>query len=188
MSAQTTSTEMYDALHGRTCRRNHEHRAIAGSIKTKEGRISRSSFTEKYTRKFARTVAKLIALHPRLDRTCRVIQQEGQHCAWCNRMGNLVKLSPEHIREVSALEQLNIPQRLNAIPGIEETATETNPPVRTEGLSTEEPEIQTATNESNPEVRATKSRPASSSEEQPDQGPIEDQESRSGDTCSDLDS
>ena len=42
----------------------------------------------------------------------RIIQQEGQHCIWCNHVGNLVKVSPEHVREVSALEQLDIPQTL----------------------------------------------------------------------------
>ena len=54
-------------------------------------------------------------------------------------MGNLVKVSPEHVREVSALEQLNIPRRVNAIPGIEEESEVRNR--QPETTPTEIPEV-----------------------------------------------
>ena len=56
-------------------------------------------------------------------------------------MGNLVKVSPEHVREVSALEQLHIPQRINAIPGIEEEGEVRNRR-QTETTPTDIPEVQ----------------------------------------------
>ena len=58
MAVRTTSTEMFLALHGRTCRRDHEHRAIAGTVHVKGDRMSCSAYTERYTRKFSRYVAK----------------------------------------------------------------------------------------------------------------------------------
>lgn len=51
---------MYASLHGRVCRRDHEHRPIAGSVTTPLGRITVSSYTENYPRKFARQVAKVM--------------------------------------------------------------------------------------------------------------------------------
>ena len=55
----TTSKNMFDTIHGRTCKRDHEHEAIAGSTKLNGKTISRTKFTERYPRKFARTVAKV---------------------------------------------------------------------------------------------------------------------------------
>ena len=60
MAVRTTSQEMYASLHGRVCRRDHEHRPIAGSVTTPLGRITVSSYTENYARKFARQVAKVM--------------------------------------------------------------------------------------------------------------------------------
>ena len=60
MAVRTTSQEMYASLHGRVCRRDHEHRPIAGSVTTPLGRITVSSYTENYPRKFARQVAKVM--------------------------------------------------------------------------------------------------------------------------------
>ena len=49
----------------------------------------------------------------------RVIQQERQHCVWCNHMGNLIKISPEHIRETSEQEKERISQNLHPIQDFE---------------------------------------------------------------------
>ena len=94
-------------------------------------------------------------------------------------MGNLVKVSPEHVREVSALEQLHIPQRINAIPGIEEEGEVRNRR-QTETTPTDISEVQQTAIEAAPETQNIEPRPASSSEEQPDQEPIEEIESMSG--------
>ena len=57
MHVLTSSQQLYQTLHGRTCRRNHVHQAIEGTTRTKHGSILRTKFTEKYPRKFARLVA-----------------------------------------------------------------------------------------------------------------------------------
>ena len=56
----TTSMRFFQAVHGRLCLRNHEHQEIAGSTHTGHGTVLRSRFSERYTRKFARFVAKTL--------------------------------------------------------------------------------------------------------------------------------
>ena len=46
MAVRTTSQEMYASLHGRVCRRDHEHRPMAGSVTTPLGRITVSIYRE----------------------------------------------------------------------------------------------------------------------------------------------
>ena len=56
----TTSPTMHNALHGRMCRRNHEHQPIEGSLCVQGQHVRRSTFTEVYPRKFARLVARVM--------------------------------------------------------------------------------------------------------------------------------
>ena len=53
-----TSWNVYQALNGRTCRQDHAHQEISGTTRCELGTIARSKFTERYTRKFARFMAK----------------------------------------------------------------------------------------------------------------------------------
>ena len=54
----TTSWNVYQALNGRNCRQDHAHQEISGTTRCKLGTVARSKFTERYTRRFARFVAK----------------------------------------------------------------------------------------------------------------------------------
>ena len=60
MIVMTTSTSMQQALHGHHCRKNHDHQAIEGCTRYEGQTISRSTFTERYPRKFARYVARMV--------------------------------------------------------------------------------------------------------------------------------
>ena len=60
MEIMTTSKTMFNSLHGLTCNRQHTHQPIEGSVHTESGTIRRSTFTEVYPRKFARSIAKIL--------------------------------------------------------------------------------------------------------------------------------
>ena len=60
MHVLTSSNQLYETLHGKTCRRNHVHQPIEGTTRTKPGLMLRTKFTENYPRKFARLVAQCI--------------------------------------------------------------------------------------------------------------------------------
>ena len=57
----TTSRNMFTTIHGRTCKHDHEHEPIAGSTKINGKTMSRTKFTERYPRNFARIIAKVCA-------------------------------------------------------------------------------------------------------------------------------
>ena len=59
MIVMTTSNRVFKGLHGRVCMNHKQHQVIEGSIRLPEGTCTRSQFTERYTRKFARTIVKL---------------------------------------------------------------------------------------------------------------------------------
>ena len=59
LSVCTTSQRLFDLLHGRKCRHDHEHQAIEGTTTYQGKRISRSRFTENYPRKFVRQIVQL---------------------------------------------------------------------------------------------------------------------------------
>ena len=56
----TTSRTLRDHLDRKFCRGDHAHFQIAGSTKVGDQTLPVSKFTEKYTRKFARQVIRLI--------------------------------------------------------------------------------------------------------------------------------
>eukprot|EP00435_Cladocopium_sp_Y103_P071350 s168_g37.t1 len=60
MSVRTTSSHVHQALHGRFCRKNHQHQVLEGSIQVKGQCMKRTEFSERYPRKFARYVAKVL--------------------------------------------------------------------------------------------------------------------------------
>ena len=97
----------------------------------------------------------------------RVIQQEGPHCLWCNHAGSLVKIAPEHVRPVSAMEAQHIPKALSPIAGIEGERTQTA------NVSERAPEIPPENSEDGsiiPQHQGTENT-SNSSEVQPDQEP-----------------
>ena len=55
----TTSKGMFEAIHGRTCNHEHEHEPIAGSTRINGKVVSKTQFTARYPRKFARLIAKV---------------------------------------------------------------------------------------------------------------------------------
>ena len=60
MVVRTTSKEVYEGLHGRFCRHNHSHQTLEGNTKVKGISMKRTEFSERYSRKFARQVVKLL--------------------------------------------------------------------------------------------------------------------------------
>ena len=62
----TSSKTLFDALHFRFCKGEHEHKHIAGTSVENHKTISMSRFTEKYPRKFARQIVQALQQgHPR---------------------------------------------------------------------------------------------------------------------------
>ena len=69
MTILTTSKEMQKLLHGHRCRHDHVHQPLEGTTVDKGRRISRTSFSENYPRKFARRVAQhLSKIRKQVDR------------------------------------------------------------------------------------------------------------------------
>ena len=60
MEIATTSQQFYSQFHGRTCNHQHEHQQLAGETIFKGIRIRRTEFSERYNRKFARALAKVL--------------------------------------------------------------------------------------------------------------------------------
>ena len=60
MSVRTTSMSMHEGLHGRFCNKAHQHQTLEGCTHVKGHTMKRTQFTEKYPRKFARYVAKIM--------------------------------------------------------------------------------------------------------------------------------
>ena len=60
MIVLTTSQQMFEQLHGKTCSRNHDHQPIEGTTLAKEGPIARTEYTAIYPRKFARLIARTL--------------------------------------------------------------------------------------------------------------------------------
>ena len=58
MAVRTTSRSMFESLHGRFCRHNHEHQPLEGSTQIKGVSIRRLEYSEEYSRKFARLISK----------------------------------------------------------------------------------------------------------------------------------
>ena len=115
----------------------------------------------------------------------RVIQQEGQHCVWCNHMGNLIKISPEHIREISEQEKEQIPQKLHPIQDLELEQEPTRGTRRQTIIETiEVPEVPNNAQESGQSQGSIVRPPSSTPEEQPDQEPSEGPASGSPDDAS----
>ena len=56
MIVRTTSQKVFQSIHGRKCSHNHQHQTIEGSVVSNGVRVNRSQYTERYPRKFARTI------------------------------------------------------------------------------------------------------------------------------------
>ena len=62
MEIATTSEQFYSQFHGRfcNCNKQHDHQQLCGETSFKGIRIKRTEFSENYTRKFSRAVAKVL--------------------------------------------------------------------------------------------------------------------------------
>ena len=61
MTVRTTSTRLHEQLHDRFCNKQHSHQQLSGTIQVNGISINRTAMSESYTRKFARTIAKVLA-------------------------------------------------------------------------------------------------------------------------------
>ena len=59
MQVVTTHEPLFRALHGRTCKKNHDHQHLEGSTQIHGHSVLRTKFSEIYPRKFVRLVAKV---------------------------------------------------------------------------------------------------------------------------------
>ncbi len=60
MIVMTTSNKVFKGIHGRICRNHEQHQVIEGSVTLPQGRCPRSQYTERYPRKFARSIIMLL--------------------------------------------------------------------------------------------------------------------------------
>ena len=60
MTVRTTSSKLHEQLHGRCCNKQHSHQQLSGTIQVCGQSINRTTMSEAYTRKFARTIAKVL--------------------------------------------------------------------------------------------------------------------------------
>ena len=60
MQVVTTHEPLFRALHGRTCKKNHDHQHLEGSTQIHGHSVLRTKFSEIYPRKFVRLVAKVL--------------------------------------------------------------------------------------------------------------------------------
>lgn len=60
MEIATTSEQFYSQFHGRFCNKQHDHQQPCRETNFKGIRIKRAESSENYTRKFSRTVAKVL--------------------------------------------------------------------------------------------------------------------------------
>ena len=69
MTVLTTSQRLVNKLQGYRCPGDHEHQCLEGQTITQGNRITRTSFSENYTRKFARIIATVMCkiMKPRED-------------------------------------------------------------------------------------------------------------------------
>ena len=56
MIVRTTSNKVFQTIHGRKCPKDHQHQIIEGSVISRGARVNRSQYTERYPRRFARTI------------------------------------------------------------------------------------------------------------------------------------
>jgi len=60
MEIVTTSLQFYQQFHGRKCNHQHDHQQLEGETVYKGMRIKRTELSERYNRKFARTIARVL--------------------------------------------------------------------------------------------------------------------------------
>ena len=60
MEISTTSEQFHNQFHGRFCNQQHDHQQLCGDTVYKGMRVKRTEFSENYTHKFARAIAKVL--------------------------------------------------------------------------------------------------------------------------------
>ena len=96
MIVMTTSEKMFKGLHGRICRNHDNHQVIEGSVRIPEGRIHRSQFTERYPRKFARSVVQLFAKSKLSFAFTNADERDQRSLEGSERSPKRYRLSPMH--------------------------------------------------------------------------------------------
>ena len=76
---QTTSNALHRLLDGKTCNSDHFHQHIAGSIRTPNGNMALSKYTEKYPQKFARQVVRTLLQEKSWENPIYVGEDEDPH-------------------------------------------------------------------------------------------------------------
>ncbi len=99
LTVQTTSAALHSNLHGQWCPGYHTHQPIAGQIKTTEGRMNRSKFTERYPVRFARQIVKVLIHEKPWEKPVyavdSIVDPANAHPTKKRRLGQ--KMSPEDI-------------------------------------------------------------------------------------------
>ena len=99
LTVQTTSAALHSNLHGQWCPGSHIHQTIAGQIKTKEGLMNRSKFTERYPARFARQIVKVLIHEKPWEKPVytvdSIVDPANVHPTKKRRLGQ--KMSPEDI-------------------------------------------------------------------------------------------
>eukprot|EP00435_Cladocopium_sp_Y103_P010407 s1891_g2.t1 len=109
MEIATTSQQFYQQFHGRKCNHQHEHQQLAGETTFKGMRIRRTEFSERYNRRFARTIAQVLT-----KVSCVKEAPYGNDCAFAisaKRTSN-AKLAPLPKRAKLQNSELIEPQEL----------------------------------------------------------------------------
>ena len=106
LNVVTSSEALANAIHGKLCNQDHQHRQIAGSIRHQGHRMSLSSFTENYPVKFARQVVKVLLYQSPKDKPVLTVSsnsnseepsQPDEHPTKKRRLGK--KMSPIEIAQ-----------------------------------------------------------------------------------------
>ena len=119
LNVVTSSEALANAIHGKLCNQDHQHRQIAGSIRHQGHRMSLSSFTENYPVKFARQVVKVLLYQSPKDKPVLTVSsnsnseepsQPDEHPTKKRRLGK--KMSPIEIaRRFASVNWQTVMQR-----------------------------------------------------------------------------
>lgn len=127
MTIRTTSPGMFQRLHGHKCTRQHVHQPLEGQVWSQGKRINRTELSERYPRKLARYLAKILtSIHLHAERCYHVEEIMASSAPATSRVAKRARLSvPKASRPLPATlidpTQLPLKRRRINSKGAEET-------------------------------------------------------------------
>ena len=91
----TSSAALHRYLHGKFCVGDHTHRHVEGTIRTAQGNIPTSKFTERYPEKFAKQIVKVLLNEKPWELPALALRNGEEHPTKRRRLG--MKASPAEI-------------------------------------------------------------------------------------------